>query len=664
MPVARRLAVNLRLASCLAACVLLAAGRPASAVPALVGAAQPTELRVALAQTPELTTVWTSVRLDGAPGPFAIVVPLPAGAFVDQSSDAWFEALEVATATRVFPPEGLSPFCPGESGPPSPFEIAADVTHQASLAPETFTLADDAAAVATWASEQGLPVSPDLEGAFGAVPAAKFLCVRFTTPGGPALTPTLRVTAPIGLPSLPFSITRAGSSDMRVSAWLLGDGRGALSDTAATSVPPSAIVWNAEQQATNYAAWRDDTLAAEPDSIVLEAAGHDALVAPTPIANGAATIEALMPTYFARASEYGNGSSDPAPCTSAAKATLDASQPVGPACPRGDLAALAGDCAPQPPGAGEIDPATLLCGPGADDLAVALSGAVPADTQLTRRTFVLAAGSSGKDRTVTFPAGASKVPLFETLSVDVSDCFGGAGGSGGSGGSTGTTSSTGSGASGSTSSGSGGAPTGSGNGANGNAGQGGTDDDLDPSVYVDTGGCACTGPIDTSDTIETYETDTDESTDTGGDDCGGDSSSSSSDSGGDDCGGDSSSSSDTGGDDCGGDSSSSSGDDCGGDSGSSSSWDGISSDSDDSGGPGDSGDSGASNGISGDPGSSVSSNCAVTQHRPTARRKVGVRLSALTLGVAVLLLPLRRRGTRKRRRTVVREPHCGTRLPA
>ena len=644
MPVARTLAVNLRLASCLTACALLAAGRPATAATALVGPAQPTELRVAFAQTPELTTVWTSVRLDGAPGPFAIVVPLPAGAFVDQSSDAWFEALEVATAPRVFPPEGLSPFCPGESGPPNPFEIAADVTHKASLAPETFTLADDAAAVAAWASEQGLPVSPDLQGAFGAVPAAKFLCVRFTSPGGAVLTPTMRVTAPSGLPSLPFSITRAGASDMRVSAWLVGGGRGALSDTVATSVPPSAIVWNAEQQASNYAASRDDLLAADPDAIVLEAAGHDALLASTPIANGAATIEALMPTYFARASEYGNGSSDPAPCTSAAKATLDASQPVGPACPRGDLAALAGDCAPQLPGAGEIDPATLLCGPGADDLAVALSGAVPADTLLTRRTFVLAAASAGKDRTVTFPAGASKVPLVEALSVDVSDCFGGAGGNGGSGGSTGTTSST---ATGSTSSGAGGAPTGSGNGANGNAGQGGDDDETDPSVYVDTGGCACTGPIDTTDTFETDDTDTYESADTSGDDCGGDSSSSSSDTGGDDCGGDSSSGSDTG-DDCGGDSSSSSGDDCGGDSSSSSAWDDISSDSDDSGGPVDSGDSGASNGVSGDPGSSAG-NCAVVQHRPTARRKVGVRLSALTLGVAVLLLPLRRRGTRKRR---------------
>ncbi len=572
----------------------------------MLGVTQPTQLRVAFARSADYTTVWSSVRIDDPAGPFAIVVPLPDGAFVDQSSDAWFEALEVATAPRVFPPEGLSPFCPGQSGSPNPFEIAADTAHQASLPPDSFTLAADAFAVSTWASEQGFSLSADLQGALDAVPAAKFLCVRFTAPGGPALTPTLRVTAKGGLPALPFSITRAGSANVRVDAWFLGDGRGSFDSTATVNVPASSVIWSAKKQTSTYAESRDALLAGQADAVTLESAGHDVLADATPIANGTATIDALAPTYFARASEYGNGSADHASCAAAAKATLASAKAVGLACPRADLAALAGNCTPEAPGPGEVDPATLLCGPGADDLAVALSGAVPGDTFLT------------------FAAGASKQPIVEAGSVDVSDCSGGSGGAGGS--------TTGGSGNGSGASGSGGAPSGSGN----NGSYVGVDLDIEGPTIV-AGGCSCNGPgdsgtLDTSETggtneTETGETETEESKSSGGDDCSGDSSSGSGSgsSGGDDCSGDSSSSS-------------SSGDDCSGDSSSSGSSDGCSCD------PG----SSSSDGCSCDPGGS-STECAVTTGRPTARRTAGVRLSALTFAMAFVLLPLRRRGTRKRR---------------
>ena len=73
--------------------------------------------RVAVAAGPSRTTLWTSLRFTAAGGKMGIVVPAPPGTSLDISSDAWFEALEVATAPRVFPPGGSSFYCPGRSGP-------------------------------------------------------------------------------------------------------------------------------------------------------------------------------------------------------------------------------------------------------------------------------------------------------------------------------------------------------------------------------------------------------------------------------------------------------------------------------------------------------------------------------------------------------------------
>lgn len=607
------------------ACALLAGGRSASATTALVGASNATELRVAYAESGEWTTVWSSFRLEGGAGPVGVVVPLPEGAFVDQSSDAWFEALEVATAPRVLPPEGLSPYCPGESGPGNPFEVSASIEPTESLLPQTLALMDDAAGVASWAAAQGLSVDAGLASKLAGTGAVRFLVVRFQAPAGAASTPTLRISAPKGLPVLPFSITRAGASNVRVTAWLFGEGRASFTGTTAASVPGNAIVWNAKTGRSSYVEYRDELLAGDPDRDALESSGHDALADSTPIPGGAAAIEAVAATYFERAAAYGNGLPEAGACVAAAKGALDADGVVGPVCPRGDLAALAGACVGASPGVNELDPAAFFCGPGADDLALVVAGAVAADTWVTRHTLVIAAGATGKDRGVFDGPAPEKLPIVQAAGVDIGDCFGGAGGGG-------TTSSSGSGASGgstSTSSGSGGTTTGSGSGNSGNWGSGSGNsgswggsggDESDPSVYVDTSGCACSGPIDTGDTYETY--------DSGGDDCDGGSSSGSS---GDDC--DSGSSAGSSGDDCdSGSSAGSSGDDC--DSGTTGGGDDCS------------GDAGSSDSCGGD---SASSDCSVSRGSPNVRRRVLPKLSVMTLALTGLLLPLRRRGTRKRR---------------
>ena len=601
-------------------------GQPAGATSALVGASNATELRVAYADMGQWTTVWSSFRVEGDAGPLGVVVPLPEGAFVDQSSEAWFEALEVATAPRVLPPEGLSPYCPGSSGEENPFEVSAATAHTESLLPETIALEADAAGVASWAAGQGLSIDGDLQSKLAGTGAVKFLVVRFNAAAGSSSTPILRVTAPKGLPVLPFSITRAGGSNLRVTAWLFGEGRASFTGTTAANVPGNAIAWNAKTGRSNYVQYRDELLAGDPDRDLLESTGHEALFESTPFGNGEAAIDALVPVYFQRASEYGNALSDPTLCTFSATLAFSSLNTVGPVCPRGDWAALSGPCTAADPAPEEMDPVGLFCGPGADDLALVLAGAVPGETWVTRHTFVIASGASGVDRGVFEGAAPEKLPIVTAAAVDVGDCFGGSGGgstssSSGSGGGS-TTSSTGSGMGG-TSTGSGAGNngnTGAGNNGSGNSGNwggyGGADPDPDPNVYIDTSGCSCGAPVDTYETYETYPSSGDDcdSGSSGGDDCDSGSSAGS----GDDC--DSGSSAGSG-DDC--DSGSAGGDDCSGDAGSTSDSCGSS--------------------------SSSSSDCSVSQGAPQGRRRAGPKLSAMTLGLLALVLPLRRRGTRKRR---------------
>jgi hypothetical protein len=180
------------------------------------------------------------------------------------------------------------------------------VAHEESLLPETLALADGAQGVLDWAAAQGLAIDAGLSSKLAGTGAAKFLVVRFNAPAGAASTPTLRITAPLGLAVLPFSITTAGTSNVRVTAWLFGEGRASFTGTTAALVPESAIVWDAKSGKSSYVALRDELLAGDADRDALESAGHDALIDATPFADGTASIDAVMPVYFERASAYGN----------------------------------------------------------------------------------------------------------------------------------------------------------------------------------------------------------------------------------------------------------------------------------------------------------------------------------------------------------------------
>ncbi len=69
--------------------------------------------RMALSISPDVSVLWDQVQYTGAPAEFAWVLPVKPGARIEVASDAWFEALDAATAVRVRPP---SLQCMGSAG--------------------------------------------------------------------------------------------------------------------------------------------------------------------------------------------------------------------------------------------------------------------------------------------------------------------------------------------------------------------------------------------------------------------------------------------------------------------------------------------------------------------------------------------------------------------
>ena len=406
------------------------------------GSLTPVEQRVAVAAGPTRTTLWTSLRFDATGGTMGIVVPAPPGASLDISSDAWFEALEVATAPRVFPPAGAESYCPGKSGPSNAFDTAGETAHLPSLTrpPPPLTVLADATAVSAWAAQNGQVIPAPLQNALSGITGVRYVEVAYPAPAGPAVTPTLRISM-TGTPAvLPLALTSAGTANLPVTAWTIGPGQGDLIGAAQVTLSPSSLTWNAGTQASNYDTVRAAALASGPDTFLVELAGHPALVQNVSIANGTASVDGVVTTYFERAAAYGDGDFDSSTCIATATPLLDASDTVADVCPHAAYGVVppAAPCteSPVPP---QIDPGSLRCGAGADDLALALSGLSPATVWVTRHSLAIGAGTSGVDSPVGFITGTAEGPVLHASSVDYGECSdGGMSGSSSSGTTTGT----------------------------------------------------------------------------------------------------------------------------------------------------------------------------------------------------------------------------------
>ncbi|WP_197041180.1 DUF2330 domain-containing protein [Chondromyces apiculatus] len=576
----------------------------------------PVEQRVAVAMGPERTTVWTSLRFDGSAGSVGVVVPVPPLAALDLTSDAWLEALEMATAPRIFPPFGASATCPGEGDDPDAVHVAGDLNHQQTLPPAELLVLESAGDVALWAVQAGLDLSPAMASKLGAMQGKRFLVARFFSPGGPALTRTLRVVLPGVEPVLPLSLTQASGDDVRVTAWFIGAGRAELGSSTPVTVEEEALIWNADTGDSNYEDERMAALvAAGASGAVLECSSHEVIRKDVSL-GGSVSIGGVTSTYFSRAVAYGDGEGQASTCAAFAASALSSNGTVSASCPRADQGVVDGtDACVENPAVGEVNPGVLRCGEGADDLAIALSGLPVQDAWLTRYTLRVPSTLMGTDRAVSFSDGSELSPELVAENVSLEGCEEGTGGGGpGTGGNGGN--------------GGGGLGPGTGVGAGPSSGPGSPSGGSSGTTggityydegYISPGGCGCVGTADTADS--SY-----------GSGCSGDTSDSYDDGSGDDgCSGDTSDSYDDGSSDaCSGDTSDSYYDD------SSDSCSSDSSSSSDS----CSGDSGGSE-VDCDSGPSEETGEAEASMTKQKKRK-GPRLSPMGLGMMAVVAPMRR----------------------
>jgi hypothetical protein len=583
------------------------------------GTVTPVQHRVALAVGPTRQVLWSQLRFEGDAQQVAIVLPVPAGAALDWSSRAFFEALEVASAARVVPPEGVSAVCPGEPED-QPVHVTVD-SGGATLQPVEALILGDMVAVTSWLTANDLTISPGLSAALQASAAEHYFVARFNAPSGSSLTPALRATLPGSAPILPLVLTEAKQTPLSVVTWAIGEGRATFDGKPAT-LDLSDLLFDVGAVSSNYEALVDAALSPS-GSVLFQMSSHQSLR--DNLSVGSSSIDGFVTTYFERAATYGDATGAPGTCIAQSAAVLGQSSIIGTACPTAGLG-VAGGGAPcsdivQP---GEVDPDLLRCGGVADDLAVFLSDLEPDESWLTRAELRIPSSSMGSDVDVSFPGGPRVDPIVEASSLDLSGC-------GGGGQTSGVTTGAGPGGPGS--------GPGSGPGAGSGAGE---------PVYVEVPvvaleGCACNGTWVTVDYVEANEETAPEAYyDEEGDACAGDTSESyESDSYGtepvDDCASDTTDTYD-GGDteDCASDTTDtydSGGDDCSSDTSSSS----DSCDSD-SGAPSDS------------CGSDSGDDCSIRTVRDNNGRVIrrGPRLSAMFYLLVVIVLPLRRWKRRKR----------------
>src|SRR5258708_24002135 len=118
------------------------------------------EARYAIAISPAQTTRWASIHIEKFPGAMAWLVPIRPGARVDEVSDAWFEALELATAPRVVPASCSS----APTSPATRFEgLANRVPTERSL---ESTVIEDVPSLRAFASQSALQLPPAIESRF------------------------------------------------------------------------------------------------------------------------------------------------------------------------------------------------------------------------------------------------------------------------------------------------------------------------------------------------------------------------------------------------------------------------------------------------------------------------------------------------------------------
>jgi Uncharacterized protein conserved in bacteria (DUF2330) len=390
--------------------------------------------RMALAISTDQTVLWDQIEYSGDPADFAWVLPVKPGAVLQVSTDAWFEALEAATATQVVAPPlncgggapaqseaggcNSDPFgsrsvndlasAEGSSGGPGAVPPPVEVVHQGTVGPyETVTLhANEQGALVTWLTENDYGIDQDIQPIIDAYTADgfDFIALRLSPNQGVRAMRPVRVVSPGAVPALPLRMVAAGTgANVALTLYIVGEGRWGTQNFPGATVDAAKLSWDFSTSASNYAELRTGVLAeAEGRTWLTSYAKSGALLSPVTNANqGLFSLQLLdgssastIAQAYLQQGEL-NGETTENNCIVASTlldSIADSSAVVVNPCPIDG-----GECAAVPDD--QTDARTLACGE-LDDVAVALTGMHPRDVWVTRLESNLPRAALGLDLSV------------------------------------------------------------------------------------------------------------------------------------------------------------------------------------------------------------------------------------------------------------------------
>ncbi len=224
--------------------------------------------RMAFAVSENRTVLWDQIKYTGDPGDFGWVLPVEPGATIELSNDAWFEALETATSTRVSAPplacaQTNSSGCLGSSSSDSALPgVSRDgasgpsvtVLHEGSLGPfETVTLrSTDSGALRAWLSSHQYSIQEDVDPIIDAYIAENMDFIALRLQGSAPMQP-VRVVTPSGNAVLPLRMVMAGTgSSVDVVLYTIGEQRLGLADLTEVTLDVSSLTFDFANSTTNY----------------------------------------------------------------------------------------------------------------------------------------------------------------------------------------------------------------------------------------------------------------------------------------------------------------------------------------------------------------------------------------------------------------------------
>lgn len=349
--------------------------------------------RMAFALSEGRTVLWDQFQYAGPAEDFSWVLPITPGAYLELSSDAWFDALETVTAVRVQPPvvtcasRGSSAGCgadddvvfsvnDSDTAVPGP---SVAVLRRESIGPyETVTLRSDSGdALTGWLLDNGYLVPEDVVPIIAQYVAegADFIALRLQPNANVRQMQPVRVITPQGPPILPLRMVAAGAAEsVDIVLYVIGDQRFEMPDFTEVTVDPDQLRYDFQGPSSNYLALRQQALSFNGGQAFLTAFAQEGFFS-QPGAFGPGGAPDFISTYVRLAADDEDVRANATECSAIAERART-NQLVVPGCQPGDV-----EC--TPPGDDELEYGALAC-EGLEDVAAALLGHRPAETWLTR----------------------------------------------------------------------------------------------------------------------------------------------------------------------------------------------------------------------------------------------------------------------------------------